>query len=292
MKGIILAGGYGTRLYPTTLGISKHLIPVYDKPMIYYPISVLMLAGISDILVIIKKEDEFNYKNLLGDGKKFGIKLSYAIQEKPEGIAQSLIIGAKFLGQEDVCLILGDNLFYGQNLSERLLRAKTKTISKKIGSVFASPVKNPSEFGVIEFGDDGKPISISEKPREPKSNLAVTGLYFYPNSALKLAKEVMRSARGEFEISDLNNKLLQMQQLHCEYLGRGFAWLDTGTCESLLEASQFVQTIENRQGYKIACLEEIAYRNGWLSIQQVTDLAKLYHKTEYGRYLSASINYK
>lgn len=282
MKGIILAGGSGTRLFPITMAISKQLLPVYDKPMIYYPLSVLMLAGIREILIITTPEDNQSFKRLLGNGDKYGIQIEYALQEKPDGIAQAFIIGEKFIGNDTVCLVLGDNVFYGQGFSPMLLKAST---NKSGATVFGYQVKDPERFGIVEFDQQKKAISIEEKPIKAKSNYAVTGLYFYDNDVVDIAKSIKPSARGELEITCINQVYLAKGILNVEILGRGFAWLDTGTYESLLEAGQFVATIERRQGYKIACLEEIAYNNGWLSTEQIIELAEPMIKNSYGRYL-------
>ena len=282
MKGIILAAGTGSRLHPITKGISKHLLPIYDKPMIYYPLSVLMLAGIREILVITTLEDSAAYLRLLGNGEQFGIELSYAIQNNPDGLAQAFIIGEEFIGKDQVCLVLGDNVFYGQGFTPKLREA----VAREAGAtVFAYQVKNPSRFGVIDFDNDMKAISIEEKPTLPKSNYAVTGLYFYDNQIIDIAKQVRPSSRGELEITCINQFYLESGNLHVELLGRGFAWLDTGTYESLLEASMFVQTIEHRQGLKVACLEEIAYHNGWISRELLEEMGHQLNKNSYGHYL-------
>ncbi|OOE58377.1 glucose-1-phosphate thymidylyltransferase RfbA [Salinivibrio sp. IB282] len=285
MKGIILAGGSGTRLYPITMGVSKQLLPIYDKPMIYYPLSVLMLAGIREILIITTPEDQASFQRLLGDGSQFGVQLEYAVQESPDGLAQALIIGEEFIGDESVCLVLGDNIFWGQGFRPKLQQAVANAESGKGATVFGYQVKDPERFGVVEFDDNKRALSIEEKPSEPKSNFAVTGLYFYDNDAIKLAKEVQPSDRGELEITCLNEMYLKRKKLNVELLGRGYAWLDTGTHESLLEAAQFVETIEKRQGYKVACLEEIAFNQEWLSLSQLQRQANQLAKNSYGEYL-------
>ncbi len=282
MKGIILAGGAGTRLYPITRSISKHLLPVYDKPMIYYPLSVLMLAGIREILIITTPEDQDSFKKLLGGGADFGIDLSYATQPSPDGLAQAFVIGEDFIGQSNVCLILGDNIFFGQGFSSRLREAAARTSG---ATIFGYEVKDPREYGVIEFDDDHQVVSVEEKPENPKSPYAITGLYFFDSDVVKIAKKIGPSARGELEITSVINAYLKRQDLHVEILGRGFAWLDTGTHDSLLEAAQLVETIEKRQGYKIACLEEIAYKSGWLTEEQVLKSAASLSSSPYGQYL-------
>jgi glucose-1-phosphate thymidylyltransferase len=283
-KGIILAGGQGTRLYPITEGISKQLLPIYDKPMIYYPLSVLMLAGIQDILIITTREDQIGFKRLLQDGSQFGINISYAIQDKPDGLAQAFIIGESFIGSSNVCLVLGDNIFYGQGFTPVLKRAVERIEGALI---FGYEVQDPSRFGVVEFDQNWHVLSVEEKPAIPKSNYAITGLYFYDNNVIDIAKRVRPSHRGELEITSVNQAYLNQNQLDVQLLGRGFAWLDTGTFESLLEAAQFVEIIEKRQGFKIACLEEIAFRNGWLSVAELAERADRLTKNSYGLYLQA-----
>jgi glucose-1-phosphate thymidylyltransferase len=282
VKGIVLAGGKGSRLYPITKGVSKQLLPIYDKPMIYYPISVLMLAGIRDILVISSPEDLPNYQNLLGSGESFGLNLTYAAQERPEGLAQAFLVGKEFIGDDSVCLILGDNVFFGQDFSPKLQDAAK---IKEGATIFGYRVKDPERFGVIEYDLGGKVISIEEKPSKPKSNYVVTGLYFFDNDVIKIASTVKPSERGELEITDVIKEYLARDQLNLKILGRGYAWLDTGTHDSLLDAGQFVKTVEERQGYKIACLEEIAYKRGWLSKDQVLTQAQAIAETKYGKYL-------
>ena len=282
MKGIVLAGGSGSRLHPITRGTSKQLLPIFDKPMVYYPISVLMLAGIRDVLIITTREDENGFIRLLGDGSKFGLNLSYEVQDEPNGLAEAFTIGRDFIGHESVCLVLGDNLFWGAGFVDLLERASRR---KAGATIFAYKVENPSSFGIIEFNDEMKPISIEEKPQSPKSNYAITGLYFYDNSEVDIAANVVPSSRGELEISSINNIYLREKSLYCELLGRGHAWLDTGTHESLLASAQFVETVQKRQGYKIACLEEIAYNNGWISFDDLMQSGEAMSNNCYGQYL-------
>jgi len=281
-KGIVLAGGSGTRLYPITKGVSKQLLPVYDKPMVYYPLSVLMLAGIRDILIITTPEDQGAFTRLLGDGSDFGISLSYAVQHSPDGLAHAFLIGEKFIAHDDVCLVLGDNIFFGQGFSDILRRAAANTVG---ATIFGYKVKDPERFGVVEFDKDLRVLSIEEKPAQPKSRYAVTGLYFYDNDVIEIAKSVRPSDRGELEITSVNQAYMNLGRLKIELLGRGFAWLDTGTHESLLDAAHFIETIETRQGYKVACLEEIAFRRGWLTADQVRKAAQALRKNVYGKYL-------
>ena len=285
MKGIILAGGSGTRLYPITKGVSKQLLPIYDKPMIYYPLSVLMLSGIRDILIITTPEDATAFHRLLGNGSQFGLHLSYAEQPSPDGLAQAFIIGEEFIGKDDVCLILGDNIFYGQHFSQMLAQAVTNVQQEQKATVFGYYVKDPERYGVAEFDQEGNVLSIEEKPKNPKSNYAIVGLYFYPNKVIEIAKQIKPSARGELEITSVNQEFLQAKELKVQLLGRGFAWLDTGTHDSLTEATNFVETLEKRQGLKISCLEEIAYHKGWISKEELKELAQELSKNGYGQYL-------
>ncbi|KGJ90190.1 Glucose-1-phosphate thymidylyltransferase [Thalassotalea sp. ND16A] len=286
-KGIILAGGSGSRLYPITKGISKQLLPIYDKPMIFYPLSVLMLAGIREILIITTPEDKAGFVRLLGDGSQFGIELTYEVQPSPDGLAQAFIIGEEFIGDDNVCLVLGDNIYFGQGFSPKLLKAASRESG---ATVFGYQVKDPERFGVVEFDEHKKAISIEEKPLKAKSNFAVTGLYFYDNQVVEIAKSITPSARGELEITCVNNEYLARGELNVELLGRGFAWLDTGTYDSLMDAGQYVQTIEHRQGFKIACLEEIAFNQGWLTAKQIKEIAQHLMKNSYGEYLMSLIN--
>jgi len=285
MKGIVLAGGSGTRLYPITKGTSKQLLQVYDKPMIYYPISVLMLAGIKEILIITNPQERAQFENLLGDGSQFGVSFEYAVQPSPDGLAQAFIIGEDFIGSDDVCLILGDNIFYGQGLYRLLQSAAKSVVDDRRATIFGYYVKDPERYGVAEFDKDKNIISIEEKPPVPKSQYAVTGIYFYPNSVIEVAKQVKPSPRGELEITDVNRHYLEKGKLGMEMMNRGFAWLDTGTHESMLEASNFIQTIENRQGLKIACLEEVAFEMGYIEADQLFELAQPLKKNQYGQYL-------
>lgn len=285
MKGIVLAGGSGTRLYPVTKGISKQLIPIYDKPMVYYPISVLMLAGIREILIISTPNDLPMFKRLLGSGEEIGVSFSYAEQPSPDGLAQAFIIGEEFIGNDDVCLVLGDNIFYGQSFTSMLKRAVQETEEKKTAHLFAYAVKDPNRFGVVEFDENGMALSIEEKPEHPRSNFAVTGLYFYPNDVVKVAKTIKPSPRGELEITTVNQTYLEQNRVKVTTLGRGFAWLDTGTSESMLDASNFVQVIVTMQGVQVAALEEIAFRKGWITAEQLLALAEPLKKNNYGKYL-------
>lgn len=288
MKGIVLAGGSGTRLYPMTSVLNKHMLPIYDKPMIYYPLSVLMLAGLRDILIISTAEDTPNFKALLGNGERFGIKITYAVQPSPDGLAQAFIIGEEFIGDDSVAMILGDNIFYGSGLRERLQKAVRRAMEGK-ATIFGSYVTDPERFGVIEFGDDGKVISLEEKPKNPKSNYAATGLYFYDNRVVKFAKMVKPSWRNELEITDVNNMYLAEGDLEAVHLGRGFAWMDTGTPESMMDSSNFISSVEKHQGLKIACLEEIAYYNGWIEKKVLEEFAQKNSKNDYGKYVAKVI---
>ena len=290
MKGIILAGGSGTRLYPITKGVSKQLVPIYDKPMIYYPLSVLMLAGIKEVLIITTPQDQPSFINLLGDGKDLGMRFEYVVQPSPDGLAQAFILGEKFLGGDDACLVLGDNIFYGHGLTELLAKSIKNAKDENKATVFGYYVSDPERYGVAEFNDSGDVISIEEKPTNPKSNYALVGLYFYPNDVVKKAKDVKPSNRGELEITTLNQDYLNENRLKVELMGRGYAWLDTGTHESLLEASSFIQTIENRQSLKVACLEEIAYEMGYISKEKLLELAEPLKKNQYGQYLISRAN--
>ena len=290
MKGIILAGGSGTRLYPITKGTSKQLVPIYDKPMIYYPLSVLMLSGITEVLIISTPDDLPNFEKLLGDGSDIGMKFSYIVQPSPDGLAQAFLLGEEFIGDDDVCLVLGDNIFYGHGLTELLAKSVKNAESENKATVFGYYVKDPERYGVAEFNEEGVVTSLEEKPSNPKSNYAVIGLYFYPNDVVKKAKDVKPSDRGELEITTLNQDYLAEERLKVELMGRGYAWLDTGTHESLLEASMFIQTIENRQGLKVACLEEIAYEMGYITKEKLLELAQPLKKNQYGQYLIARAN--
>ena len=290
MKGIILAGGSGTRLYPITKGVSKQLVPIYDKPMIYYPLSVLMLAGIKEVLIITTPQDQQSFINLLGDGSELGMRFEYVVQPSPDGLAQAFILGEEFLNGDDACLVLGDNIFYGHGLTELLAKSIKNIKDENKATVFGYYVSDPERYGVAEFNENGDVISIEEKPKEPKSNYAVVGLYFYPNDVVKKAKDVKPSDRGELEITTLNQDYLNENRLKVELMGRGYAWLDTGTHESLLEASSFIQTIENRQSLKVACLEEIAYEMGYISKEKLLELAEPLKKNQYGQYLISRAN--
>lgn len=287
MKGIVLAGGSGTRLYPVTMGISKQLVPIYDKPMIYYPISVLMLAGIREILIISTPQDLPGFRRLLGDGKRFGVTFSYAEQPRPEGLAQAFIIGKEFIGNDDVCLVLGDNIFYGQGFTQMLDRAVSNAQKKGEATIFAYPVKDPQRFGVVKLDSEHKAISIEEKPKQPKSNLAVVGLYFYPNEVVNVAPKIKPSARGELEITTVNEVFMNKGALDVECFGRGFAWLDTGTVDSLMEASSFIEAIQKRQGFYVAALEEVAFRRNFITAGELKSAAQSLINTEYGQYLDA-----
>jgi len=285
MKGIILAGGSGTRLYPLTKGVSKQLLPIYDKPMIYYPLSILMLSGIQEVLIISTQEDLPRFEKMLGDGNNIGMKFEYIVQPSPDGIAQAFILGKDFIGHDDVCLILGDNIYYGQGLSAMLSNAVMNAKDKNMATVFGYHLHNPERYGVVDFDNNGKALSIEEKPNKPKSNYVITGLYFYPNDVVKKAAEIVPSDRGELEITTVNQMYLNEERLTVELMGRGFAWLDTGTHESLLEASTFIETIERRQGLKVACIEEIAFEQGYISKEKLIELAQPLSKNQYGQYL-------
>lgn len=290
MKGIVLAGGSGTRLYPTTRGVSKQLIPVYDKPMVFYPISVLMLAGINEILVISTPEDLPSFKRLLGSGERIGVKFSYAEQPSPDGLAQAFIIGEEFIGDDSVCLVLGDNIFYGQSFTKMLTDACARTTNEDRATIFAYAVKDPNRYGVVSFDEKGNALKIVEKPEVPESDFAVTGLYFYPNDVVDIAKQVKPSARGELEITSVNQEYLHQGRVSVQTLGRGFAWLDTGTADSMLEAANFIQTIQNQQGLMVASLEEVAFRKGWISSEQLKKVAEPMRKNSYGEYLMKLAN--
>lgn len=287
MKGIILAGGSGTRLYPVTMGVSKQLLPIYDKPMIYYPLSVLMLAGIRDILIITTEEDQASFQRLLGDGQQFGVRLEYAVQPSPDGLAQAFIIGEEFIGSDSVCLVLGDNIFFGQGFSGKLRSVAERTEG---ATIFGYHVIDPERFGVVDFDSNFNALSIEEKPTHPKSNWAVTGLYFYDNNVIGIAKNIKPSERGELEITTVNEEYLKRSKLQVELLGRGFAWLDTGTHDSLIEAGSFVETVQKRQGMMVACPEEIAWRNGWLTDDELRERGMIFQKNSYGQYLLKLIN--
>jgi len=285
MKGIILAGGSGTRLYPLTKGVSKQLLPIYDKPMIYYPLSILMLSGIQEVLIISTQEDLPRFEKMLGDGNNIGMKFEYIVQPSPDGIAQAFILGKDFIGDDEVCLILGDNIYYGQGVSAMLSNAVMNAKDKNMATVFGYHLHNPERYGVVDFDNNGKALSIEEKPNKPKSNYVITGLYFYPNDVVKKAAEIVPSDRGELEITTINQMYLNEERLTVELMGRGFAWLDTGTHESLLEASTFIETVERRQGLKVACIEEIAFQQGYISKEKLIELAQLLSKNQYGQYL-------
>lgn len=285
MKGIVLAGGAGSRLHPMTLGVSKQLLPIYDKPMIYYPLSVLMLAGIREVLIISTPDDLPMFRRLLGDGSRLGMTLEYAEQPRPEGLAQAFIIGEQFIGNDDVCLVLGDNIFYGQGFSQMLNEATATAVNQREATVFAYPVKDPRRYGVVTISSDGHALRIEEKPQEPESNFAVVGLYFYPNDVVKIARDVKPSARGELEITSVNNDYLAQQRLQVKVFGRGFAWLDTGTVDSMMDASNFIQAVQNRQGFKVAALEEVAFRQGWIDANQLIALGERLKNNDYGQYL-------